>query len=72
MTLSEAIEAAGRVAAEEGIAQVFVLDRAGGGREQDILSHGGDHSVHMDGLVDTDAEDGVRGADMRDVIHPTR
>lgn len=66
MTLEEAIEAATQVAASEGLSQVFVLDRTAGEREQDILQHGGDHSVHMDKLVDSDLEDGEHGSDMRD------
>jgi len=68
MNLEEAIGAAQRVAESEGLSRVFVLDRTAGEREQDILKHGGDHSVHMDGLVDFDLEDGERGPDMRDRI----
>ena len=71
MSFEEAIKAAGRVAREEGLASVYVLDRMGGGREHDIISHGGDHSVHGEGLEDTDEEDGVRGSDMRDRAHPS-
>ncbi len=71
MTLDEAVAVAGQVAAEEGIGTIYVLDRLEGGREQDILQHGGDHSVHMGGLVDTDEEDGERGPDMRDVLRRT-
>lgn len=66
MALGDAIEAAKRVAASEKLERVFVVDRTKGEREQDILRHGGDHSVHMDGLVDFDLEDGERGPDMRD------
>ena len=66
MGLEEAIEAAKEVAASEGLSRVFVLDRTAGERESDILRHGGDHSVHMEKLVDSDLEDGERGADMRD------
>jgi hypothetical protein len=68
MNLDEAIAAAERVAASEGLSRVFVVDRTAGEREQDILKHGGDHSVNMDGLVDFDLEDGERGPDMRDRI----
>ena len=68
MNLGQAIEAAKRVAESEGLTRVFVLDRTAGDREQDILKHGGDHSVHMDGLVDFDLEDGEHGPDMRDRI----
>jgi hypothetical protein len=66
MALEEAIAAAQRVAESEGLPRVFVVDRTAGSREQDILKHGGDHSVHMEGLVDFDLEDGERGPDMRD------
>lgn len=69
MPFDEAITAAGKVATEEGIGRIFVLDRAQGAREQDILRHGGDHSVHMERLSDSDDEDGERGADMRDTLH---
>lgn len=66
MTLAEAIDAAKQVATSEKLPRVFVVDRTEGEREQDILRHKGDHSVHMEGLVDSDIEDGERGADMRD------
>ena len=70
MGLDEAVDAAKRVAESEGLARVFVLDRLQGVREQDIMEHGGDHSVHMDALADTDPEDGETGSDMRDIAHP--
>ena len=69
MHLDEAIAAAQRVAAEEGLDRIYVLDRVQGAREQDIMRHDGDHSVHMNRLVDTDG-DGESGSDMRDAIHP--
>lgn len=69
MPFDQAITAAKRVAESEGIGSVFVLDRLQGAREQDILRHDGDHSVHMSRLSDTDPEDGVQGSDMRDVLH---
>ena len=67
MPFEDAIANAQRVADSEGIAAVHAIDRTGGEREQDILQHGGDHTVHMETLDDTDLEDGERGADMRDV-----
>lgn len=70
MGLDEAVVAARKVAASEGLGRIFVLDRASGPREQDILRHGGDHTVHMASLADTDEEDGERGPDMRDIAHP--
>ena len=66
MSLDEAIDAAREVASSEKLGTVFVIDRTEGEREQDILAHHGDHSVHMEGLSDDDMEDGERGADMRD------
>lgn len=72
MPLDEAIDAAKRVAESEGLPRIYVLDRLQGTREQDILQHAGDHSVHMERLSDTDEEDGERGPDMRDIAHPTR
>ena len=70
MDLAHAIGAAAKVAKSEGLGRIFVLDRVSGPREQDILQHGGDHTVHMEELADSDEEDGVRGSDMRDVGHP--
>ena len=70
MHLDEAIDAARRVAESEGLDRVYVLDRVGGVREQEILRHDGDHTVHMGRLVDADDEDGERGPDMRDIGHP--
>lgn len=67
MTLDEAIQAAERVAESEGLHTVFVVDRTAGPRETEVLTHGGDHSVNMQALQDSDLEDGERGADMRDV-----
>ena len=72
MSLDEAISHAVKVADSEGIATVHAIDRTAGTREQDILQHGGDHSVHMDALQDTDMEEGERGPDMRDTVHDTR
>ena len=66
MGLEEAVEAARAVADEAGIATVDVIDRTAGAREQDILQHGGDHTVNMDLLDDDDMEEGERGPDMRD------
>lgn len=71
MTLDEAVAAARTVAKQEGLGKVFVIDRMAGPRERDIMVHDGDHSVHMDQLLDTDEEDAVRGSDMRDIAHPS-
>ena len=67
MTLEEAVAAAEQVAESEGLHEIYVLDRTAGPREREVLSAGGDHSVNMDALSDTDPEDGERGADMRDI-----
>ena len=65
MGLEDAIAAACRVADEEGIETVAVIDRTAGPRERDIQQHGGDHSIHMDRLDDDDLEEGEAGPDMR-------
>lgn len=66
MDLEEAIERARAMAKSHGLSAVHVVDRTAGPRERDILSHGGDHTVHMDELDDMDLEDGEKGPDMRD------
>ena len=66
MSLAEAIAAAKKVAASEDLDRVLLIDRAQGQREREILQHGGDHSIHGEGLVDIDLEDGEHGSDMRD------
>ena len=65
MSLEDAIGAAIRVADQEGIATVQVIDRLAGPRERDIQQHAGDHSVHMERLDDDDLEEGEPGPDMR-------
>lgn len=66
MTLDDAIAAARRVAEEEGVTEVFVLDRTAGPLEHEVVEHGGDHGFDGRPLQDTDPEDGERGPDMRD------
>jgi len=66
MSLKEAIESAREVARSEGLDVIYLVDRAAGPRERDILHHHGDHSVHMERLDDFDLEEGERGSDMRD------
>ncbi|HKM65200.1 MAG TPA: hypothetical protein VJY39_22200 [Acidisphaera sp.] len=66
LTLTEAVREGEAIAAQEGFAHVFVIDRTAGPRERDVLAHGGDHSVHMERLQDSDEDDGERGSDMRD------
>ena len=65
MSLDDAIAAACRVADQEGVEFVDVVDRTAGPRERDIQQHGGDHSIHMDRLDDDDLDEGVAGPDMR-------
>lgn len=58
-----------RIAAEEKLETIFVIDRLAGPRERDIRRHHGDHAVHSGQLDDFDLEEGERGPDMRD-RHP--
>ncbi len=66
MSLDKAVEAAKLVAKSEGLDVVHLVDRTQGPREQEVLTHGGDHAVNMASLDDTDMEEGERGSDMRD------
>lgn len=66
MDWEQAMVAARAVAESENLSRIYLLDCTAGPREQDILQHDGDHSVHMETLSDTDEEDGVKGSDMRD------
>ena len=63
--MERAIRDATELAQADGLPRVYVIDRAAGDRERDVLSHHGDHTVHMDQLSDTDPEDGEQGSDMR-------
>lgn len=65
-SFEDAVHTAARHATERGIATVYAIDRTAGRREQEVLSHHGDHSVRSDELADTDEEDGVRGATILD------
>lgn len=69
MHLDEAIAVAQKVAEQEGIDRVYVLDRMQGPRERQIMRHAGDHSAGLAPVVDDDLEDGVVGSDMRDIAH---
>ncbi len=66
MDVREALEAARRVAEEEKLDGIYVIDRLAGPREREILRSHGDHSVDMGKLDDFDLEEGERGPDMRD------
>ncbi|MCQ8279253.1 hypothetical protein NFI95_12445 [Acetobacteraceae bacterium KSS8] len=67
LPLDEARHRAAEAAKEARIGRLFLIDRTEGPREREILAHDGDHSAGMDGLSDTDEEDGVTGSDMRDM-----
>lgn len=66
MDFEEAVEAALARAEPDGFTVVHALDRTAGVREHEVLAHGGDRTVGMEKLVDTDPEDGEEGTDMRD------
>ncbi|MBC7798993.1 MAG: hypothetical protein H7Z10_00075 [Gemmatimonadaceae bacterium] len=66
MPLSDAIEAARKVAETEGLDRVYVLDRTAGRLEHDVIDHRGDHSFSDIALSDTNLDDGERGSDLRD------
>lgn len=65
MSFEEAIAAAERQAEAGGYDRVYAVDRTAGPREREVLEAGGDHTVHMEQLDDTDLEEGERGPDMR-------
>jgi hypothetical protein len=49
-----------------GISKLYAVDRTAGGREQEVISHHGDHSVRSEELSDTDGEDGEKGSTILD------
>ena len=65
MSFDEAVEAGRQVAESEGLDAVYAVDRTAGVRGREVLARGGDHTVGMEGLQDTDPESGERGPDMR-------
>jgi hypothetical protein len=58
-------------AREEGLKRIWTVDRTAGRQEQAVLRAGGDHTVGMDRLQDTDPEDGETGPDMREMDRNT-
>ncbi len=66
MTLDQAMALAAARAAEEGLNEIWQVDRTGGPLEQQVLRHGGDHSFVGEKLDDDDLEEGEHGPDMRD------
>lgn len=65
----DAVQAAQREAHMRGLGTVYAVDRTAGRREQDVLAHHGDHSIHSEELSDTDEEDGVSGTSLLDRPH---
>jgi len=45
---------------------LYAVDRTAGAREQEIISHHGDHGVRSEELSDTDLEDGQSGTSLLD------
>jgi hypothetical protein len=66
-TLEEGVAIAKERARAEGLNHVWFVDRTEGKREQEILAHGGDHTVGIEALDDDDLEEGEHGPDMRDL-----
>jgi hypothetical protein len=64
MHFDEAVAAAVALAEERGLSVVYAVDRTGGPREAEVLSHGGDRTVGMEKL--DDAAEGERGTNMQD------
>jgi hypothetical protein len=66
MTIEEALALGQARADEEGLTEIWRVDRTGGPREQEVIAHDGDHSFAGEPLDDDDLEEGERGVDMRD------
>jgi hypothetical protein len=64
MHFDEAVAAAVALAEERALSFVYAVDRTGGPREAEVLSHGGDRTVGMEKL--DDAAEGERGTNMQD------
>ena len=62
----QASERASRIADEAQLPTLYRIDRTAGPREQEVVAHDGDRSADMDGLQDSDLEDGEPGPDMRE------
>ncbi len=69
MALEEAVRAAEAEASRRKLSKVYVVDRTAGKLEQEALHDHGSRQFAQDILEDTDAEDGVTGADIRDRPH---
>jgi len=69
LSFKDAIAAAEAQADSEGFERVYAVDRTMGEREQEILAHDGDHSVHMETLVDENTD---AATPRQEVGRPTR
>lgn len=69
LTFKDAVAAAEAQADREGFERVYAVDRTMGEREQEILAYDGDHSVHMETLVDENTD---TAAPEQEVGRPTR
>jgi len=53
-------------AERRGYKALYAVDRTAGAREQEIISHHGDHGVRSEELSDTDLEEGQSGNSLLD------
>ncbi len=67
--LDEAVKLALAEAEKRGLKTLYVVDRTAGKLEREALHDHGERNFTGDALSDTDAEDGVAGADIRDRPH---
>jgi hypothetical protein len=67
--LEEAVLRGLAEAEKRGVKTLYVVDRTAGRLEQEALGDHGERNFDGNVLEDTDAEDGVRGADLRDRPH---
>ena len=67
--LDDAVRLALEHAEKRGLKTVYVVDRTAGKLEQEALHDHGERNFTGDPLQDTDPEDGVAGADIRDRPH---
>ena len=66
MDFRQAVQQARAEAERRGFGVLYAVDRTAGPQEHAVLEHGGDHTVGMHHLVDTDREDLEQGTDIRD------
>ena len=68
-SLDDAIKLALEHAEKRGLKTLYVVDRTAGKLETEALHDHGERNFTADTLQDTDTEDGVLGADIRDRPH---